>query len=801
MKNARSMAVMGAFLLMFFNFLGVTLPSIAVEKVAVHATDPPSNSDASDSHTGSVSCRKCHEKFYQLWAPSHHGLAMQPYSETFAKNELSPQVEEIAIGDMRYLADLRGETGWILERGGNTEKKYRIDHVMGGKNVYYFLTPLDRGRLQTLPLAYDVRKKEWFDMAESGVRHFPGQRDEPIHWKNWQYTFNTACYGCHVSQVSTSYDLKTDTYLTVWKEPGINCETCHGPAEEHIRVCENAPKGTVPKDLKIERGGRDFTRAQNNAACASCHAKAVVLTPGFTLGDRFFDHFDLVTLENPDYYPDGRDLGENYTYTTWLMSPCVKSGQLDCLFCHTSSGRYRFKATDKANQACMPCHQDKVNHSTQHTRHKKDSVGDRCVSCHMPTTEFARMRRSDHSMLPPAPSATMAFQSPNACNLCHKDQTSQWADQWVRTWRKRDYQAEVLHRGGLIQAGRAADWQKLPQMMEYVTRPDRDEIFAASLIRLMRNSSDPRLLPVLRRTSKDLSPLIRAASVEALQGFPSEEVFQALVSATGDSCRLVRTRAAASLNGFPYTVQSDTEKRLVERATREYLDAMLARPDLWSSHYNLGNYYFIRGDYEQAMSSYDTALKKEPRAVQAMVNKAMACARMGNDQGAREALEKALSIEPQNAVAHFNLALAEAQTNSLESAEKHLRAALETDPHMAEAAYNLCIVLSKDRIPEAVSFCRKASELRPDRPRYAYTLAYCLQAEGNLSAASEILIQLIATYPNYADGYLLLGHLYEKSRKCREALKIYEEGLSNDHLSERSRAQMRIRLEALKAAN
>ena len=84
---------------------------------------------------------------------------------------------------------------------------------MGGKNVYYFLTPMERGRLQTLPLAYDVQRKEWFDTAASGVRHFPGEADdEPVNWKEWPYTFNTSCYSCHVSQLKTNYDLKTDTY-------------------------------------------------------------------------------------------------------------------------------------------------------------------------------------------------------------------------------------------------------------------------------------------------------------------------------------------------------------------------------------------------------------------------------------------------------------------------------------------------------------------------------------------------------------------------------------------------------------
>ncbi len=64
----------------------------------------------------------------------------------------------------------------------------------------------------------------------------------------------------------------------------------------------------------------------------------------FTPGDGFFDHFDLLTLEHADFYPDGRDLGENYTYTSWRMSRCVQSGGLDCRHCHTSSGRYNFSA-------------------------------------------------------------------------------------------------------------------------------------------------------------------------------------------------------------------------------------------------------------------------------------------------------------------------------------------------------------------------------------------------------------------------------------------------------------------------
>ncbi len=785
--------------IIFAVFIITMVSSIFFYYTSVTANEsPPSVSVSSDRYTGSTSCRKCHEKFYKLWAPSHHGLAMQPYTPELASDKLSLQTAEIVIGDSRYRADVVGDTGWVIEQGPAGQKKYRIDYVMGGKNVYYFLTTLDRGRLQTLPVAYDVNKKEWFDMAASGVRHFPGQTDQPIHWKDWQYTFNTSCYGCHVSQVSTNYDLKSDTYHTRWKEPGINCETCHGPAEEHVRVCEEAPKGTVPKDLKIIRGGRDFTHGQNNATCSSCHAKAVVLTPTFKLGDKFFDHFGLVTLESPDYYPDGRDLGENYTYTSWLMSPCVKSGKLDCLHCHTSSGRYKFKDSEKANAACMPCHKDRVENATEHTRHKADSPGNKCVACHMPTTEFARMRRTDHSMLPPAPAATIAYKSPNACNLCHKDKAPQWADEWVRKWRKRDYQASTLHRAGLIAAARTRDWTKLPEMLDYVTSKDRDEIFATALIRLVQASGDQRVVPALLKAIKDPSPLVRSTAATALQNAPTPESVLALLEAAGDDCRLVRIRAAAALAGYKNLALTDADKKKVEAANNEYLDSILSRPDQWDSHYNLGNYYLDRGDFKQAVASYETALKMEPRGVLAMVNEAMAYARMGENKKAEKALSKALTVAPDNAAANFNLGLLKAEENDLVTAEKHLRTAFKTDPQMAQAAFNLCVILSKDRLNEAVDFCRKAAEIRPDVPRYAFTLAFYQQQKGDMTGAATVLDGLIDKFPAYADAYMLLGAIYEKQGKGTEAARVYSKGLTTDGIPNQYKVRMKLRLDALR---
>ena len=90
-----------------------------------------------------------------------------------------------------------------------------------------------------------------------------------------------------------------------------------------------------------------------------------------------------------------------------------------------------------------------MDKAAEHIHHPpgKPGVPTKCITCHMPMTAFARMNRTDHSMLPPAPAATLQFGSPNACNSCHKDQDAAWADKQVRQWRARDYQAPLLQAG------------------------------------------------------------------------------------------------------------------------------------------------------------------------------------------------------------------------------------------------------------------------------------------------------------------------------------------------------------------
>jgi hypothetical protein len=108
---------------------------------------------------------------------------------------------------------------------------------------------------------------------------------------------------------------------------------------------------SFPEDFRADRGDLQVQLDGSDPFFSSCDLQVHVPKMIAGLSDErknlqrilAKDHYDLITLENPDFYADGRDLGENYTYTSWLMSPCLKSGKLHCVTCHTSSGRYRFK--------------------------------------------------------------------------------------------------------------------------------------------------------------------------------------------------------------------------------------------------------------------------------------------------------------------------------------------------------------------------------------------------------------------------------------------------------------------------
>ncbi len=764
-------------------------------------TSPAPAPDASPPAplAGSASCRSCHAVFFEKWSTSFHGLAMQPHTGAFARERLTPQERPLVIRGRTYRAVVGTGSDQVEETGPEGRKTHPIVQVLGGKNVCYFLTPLDRGHLQVLPVAYDVNRKEWFSTAGSAVRHFAtspaggsrtgqGVTDEELDWTDRAYTFNTSCFSCHVSQLATNYEPATDSYRTVWAEPGVSCETCHGPAGEHVKAFEGLPPGVTPRDWRIV-SVKALSKEQRTDLCVSCHAKASPLWTSFRPGDRFFDHFDLTTLESPDYHSDGRDLGENYTLTSWRMSPCARSGRIDCVHCHTSSGRYRFE--DRPNDACLPCHEERVTSAAAHTHHPGDGPGSRCTDCHMPTTEFARMRRSDHSMRPPAPAATRELGSPNACNLCHADRDPAWAEKAIRAWGGGRWSERILREGRLVAAARKEDWTRLPAMLGYLGEKGRDEVVTVSLVRLLSGCGDASKGPALRALAVDPSPLVRAAAVTALEGDPGAR--DLVLAATRDEVRLVRVRAAAALGAVDPRSMPEGTRAGFEAARAELERSLLARPDDFASQYNLGNLHLEQGDPALAAERFRQALALRPDHVASLVNLSMAEASLGRLAEAEAALREAIRVQPREASAHFDLGLLLAERERPAEAREALRRALDLDPRNAAAAYNLAVLVADASPDEAAVLASRAAALAPQDPRYAFTQAFYIHKAGDAAGAERVLRSLIARHPGYHDGWALLGALLEGRGRPAAAKDVYRRAAATAALSAADRAGFEAR--------
>jgi tetratricopeptide (TPR) repeat protein len=687
-------------------------------------------------YAGSSSCRECHEKFYKLWQPSHHGKALQPWSAELA-GLIPAQAEPIEVEGKSYQAHITPERGWVSEDG---DQEYDIIYTLGGKNYYNLLTLLDDGRLQVLPIFYDVRNQKWDNTTMSMLRHFEdGRTDAPLGWRDSMLTFNAACFSCHVSQIESNYDPETDTYATTWKEAGISCESCHGPSSEHIRVCKEAPAGTVPENLELI-GWWDMNREERDSACAGCHTKGGPISKGYETGDRYWDHYDLTTFENLDYYPDGRDFGENYTMGSWLLSPCVQNSELACTHCHTSSGRYKQKADP--NASCLPCHQKRVENITAHSRHKPGKGADTCVACHMPMNPFGGMNQSDHSMRPPMPNLSIAVGSRNACTMCHKDKDNEWALEQVTKWHP-DFEKDTapeLERALLVKAMTDGDWEKLPAVLVYIADPASEPLFITTLIRQLPPSNDPGQHAILRKLVTGAKhPLVRSAAASALNADNNAADRPALLQALSDEYRLVRIRAADRLIALPETDIPEENRAAFDAASKEMWEATNLRLDHWGSPFNAANILMRQNRTAEAAAKYDRAHQLRNDIPQPLINSAMAYAQLGDLNAAEERLIKATKLPEPSDAALFNLGLLYAEQGRTEEAKKALYDSLEITPDNGQAACNLAILIGSQNYNETFRLLNHAISVDPYNTRPVETLVYYYTQTRQNALAKKVL--------------------------------------------------------------
>ncbi len=717
---------------------------------------------------GSRKCAGCHEKEYDKWQNSHHDHAMDPAAESTVLGDFNDAVFETHGVQSRFS---RREGRFFVHTQGPDGRMddFEVTHTLGWYPLQQYLVPFPGGRLQCLPIAWDVREKKWYSL-------YPDSPIDPgdwLYWTNGAQNWNGMCAECHTTGLRKNYDVEADAYQTTWSDTDVGCEACHGPASRHVAWAE-MPDMARPEvenyELVVRTSSLDSRRLVE--LCAPCHARRAAL------GDFAHGEADLLDnalpslLEEGLYHPDGQILDEVYEYGSFTQSKMYHRN-VRCIDCHDV---HSLKRIGSGNETCLQCHRADLYDTREHHFHRKEGEpgdpirsadgrtvfevgsGAVCTECHMPGRFYMGIDyRLDHSFRIPQPELSTATGAPNACNRCHADKTPEWAGEAVTRWygpgRRRHY-------GTVLAAARKG----IPEARGDLIRVARDPLYPvivrATALSLLTLYAGEDSLRALDAALSDPEALIRRTAVQTIRSLDPERKGVRIAHLLSDPVRAVRMEAAGSLAGKPSENLGPDERRAFEAALGEYRLFLEYSGDFASSRHNLGNLCTALGRKEEAVRHYLAAIRIDDQFYPAKVNLAMLYNERGENEKAERLFREVLAARPELHEVRYSLGLLLAEMKRYEEAAVELENAAGGMPERGRIHYNLGLLLQiLEREPEAEAELLTALEREPDNPEYLYALADHYLKRQEWTKARDFAERMALRHPEMPLGRELLRRI------------------------------------------
>ncbi len=735
------------------------------------------NSDIS-RFVGIEKCAECHRPAFQKWSESHHRHAMAMAKEESVRGDFNDAkfthfgfTTKFYRRDGKFLVYTRGLEGKPGE--------FEITHTFGWYPLQQYLIPFDGGRLQCLPIAWDVRQERWYHL-------YPDRNIAPdswLYWTNGAQNWNGMCAECHSTNLRKNFDSEEKTFDTRWSEISVGCEACHGPGGAHVDWAELPPMArAVAPNYKLRVKTSELTSRELVELCAPCHSRRA------TLGDYTHDEPDLLdsllpSLLEPDlYFPDGQIKDEVYVYGSFTQSKMYHR-DVRCSDCHDV---HSIKTIKSGNNLCIQCHRASEYDTAAHHFHKKKGkkgdpirspdgavlfavgAGADCVGCHMPGRTYMGIDyRPDHSLRIPRPDLTIALGTPNGCTRCHYDKTAAWADEIITKWygpgRKTHYGKTLAPPG---QTG-----NNLSESRDEIIRLAGDALYpviarATALARL-ENIEGTDATQMIRQSLSDEEALIRHTAVSVFPETMSPDIIaKQLGPLLFDPVKGVRIEAARKLAGDPSRRLRNDQKKAYETALAEYEDAMRYAADFAYARFNLGNLYSALGRTENAEEQYLEAISINDAFYPAKVNLAMTYNRQNKKTEALRLLREVYENNPAFSDIAYSIGLLLAEGRQYDSAIRYMKAAAEGMPNNVRARYNLGLLLQlAGNFQAAETAFLKALEISPEDRDALYALADHYFKRGMLNNAEKKITALLVRHPGDTRAKRLLAAIMDAITK------------------------------------
>ncbi len=421
-----------------------------------------------EGYASSAACQRCHENQHESWHRSYHRTMTQALHPTTVQADFEDV--DLDLHGERFHLSRTNDTYWVSigttpdptapTTQATASVRLQMEMLTGSHHMQVFWLPGMMGNMQIgFPFTWLIEDERWVPRQDTFIRD---PKAEPV-----VEVWNQVCIRCHTTGGIPKPNPAERLFESETVELGIACEACHGPGGEHIALHTQAEStgATVTPEADPIIQPTDLPADRAAQVCGYCHsmkwfdksedweAHGFTFRPGDDLNgttpvikasDTANQPWLHGVLErNPGllesfFWSDGMIRVSGREYNGLIESACHTQGEMTCFSCHSmhnSEPNDQLARNRSGNQACTQCHESIAADLTAHTHHAPTSTGSSCYNCHMPHTTYGILKAiRSHEIDSPTVATEQATGRPNACNLCHTDQTLAWTADHLNQW-------------------------------------------------------------------------------------------------------------------------------------------------------------------------------------------------------------------------------------------------------------------------------------------------------------------------------------------------------------------------------
>ena len=722
------------------------------------------STDQQATFAGSQTCLECHEVEYHLWENSDHDNAMDTANALTVLGDFNnAEFERNGFTSRFYIKD--GKYYVHTQGPGGEPGDFQIAYTFGVRPLQQYLIPFEKGRYQCLQITWDTEKKQWYHLADSVYKGQEILPDDWLYWTNNAQNWNGMCAECHSTNLQKNYNPETHVYHTTWSEIDVSCEACHGPGSTHnewAAMDERARKKDPAYGLVVQTS--NITSRQLVDQCAYCHSRRSSFGDFVHPHDELFDIMSPQLPIEPYYFTDGQILEEDYVYASFTQSK-MHQNNVRCTNCHDA---HSLKLKYDDNNLCYQCHKKEDYGTYDHHFHKNFNEegeplllengekiiavgeGSECIKCHMPGRYFMGVDyRRDHSMRIPRPDLSEELGTPNACNQCHTDKTSQWAASYTEKWYGK---SSLFHFGETMYLANRGDTNAIEMLVNVIDSELTSTLIKASATSYLDYFPTERTTTLNRELLKDREALVRREAIRNFIPTDIEDLKSSLIPLLDDSTLMIRIEAASSLSILDISEFDSLTVLKLKTSINDYIKVMEYSADFAASRLNMGNLYSNLGKTEKAIENYKEAIRIDNQFFPVKINLAMLYNRLGRNKEAENLLIEVLEEQPEMGEVYYSLGLLQAEMLAYDKSISNLQKAAGLLPERSRIWFNLYSLLEyKEITTEAENVLDKCLEIEPRNLEYLYAKIEFLLKQKREREAINVAKIILEYYPDSPD--------------------------------------------------